>query len=113
MSTQPDLVAKLDAVIAALTSLQADTAELKEENRQLRVDLLKHTASGWQDPLTVARALGFVGRDDSVIKKMHRLRTDGTFGRPGRHYRAIGKGARPTYQYHIENCDKALNKHAA
>ncbi|NEZ64811.1 hypothetical protein D0962_18805 [Leptolyngbyaceae cyanobacterium CCMR0082] len=113
MERQPEIITLLNTMIQKLEILERDTKELRCENQQLRIDLLKHTATGWQSPLVVARALGFEGSDLSVVKKMHRLRDKGTFSRIGKHYRVLNSGNRPTYQYHIENCDKALTKRTA
>ncbi|NEQ51269.1 MAG: hypothetical protein F6K11_14210 [Leptolyngbya sp. SIO3F4] len=111
---QNELAKKLDQLIAAVTELQQQrqleqeqNALLREEVQTLRSDLLKFTATGWQSPEVVAKALGFKGKPASLTQKMHRLRDDGKFGRLNYHYRLIGTNR---YQYHIGNCNKALAK---
>lgn len=111
--SKPEIASKLDQLINLVGNLQEQVIELKEDNHQLRQDLLSHTATGWQSPLIAGRALGLTGCDTSIVKKMHRYREDGTFSRPGKHYRSTGGSTKPRYQYHIGNCDKALTRNVA
>ncbi|ESA38523.1 hypothetical protein N836_31790 [Leptolyngbya sp. Heron Island J] len=99
MNQQSDFAKQLDQIIFAIATLQ-------KENRQLRADLLNAPTTGWVDPLRAGVALGFSGKDVTIVKKMHQLRKTGAFNKYGTHYRTIGAD----YQYHIENCNKALNK---
>lgn len=94
-----DIAQKLDELISAV-------AKLEQENKQLRTDILHTPTTGWVDPLRAGIALGFAGKDISIVKKMHQLRKRGAFNLYGTHYRTVGGD----YQYHIENCNKALNK---
>lgn len=98
-----------DKVEQLLQELVIQVTDLQQSNQQLRRDLLTTPATGWADPLRVGKALGFTGRDVTIVKKMHKLRMQGAFGKYGKHYRTVGAD----YQYHIQNCNQALNRGVA
>jgi len=61
-------------------------------------------ATNWMNTTQASQAL------DITPRQLRQLRKDGFF-KIGQHYRIISRSqaARPTYQWHVNNCLKALN----
>jgi hypothetical protein len=96
-----------DTLIAELV---LQVAGLKDEIAQLRAVVSGSPAllEGWAGAKDAAIALkneGVKSADD--LKK---LRLDGVFTE-GRDIRNTSKGRRPTWEYHVPSCRKALAKH--
>jgi hypothetical protein len=97
----------LDTIVGELV---LQVAGLKSEIAQLRSELAGNPAmiEGWAKPKVAAAALRNQGVTDH--EHLKRLRLDGAFTE-GREIRNTSKGDRPTWEYHIPNCRKALQRH--
>jgi hypothetical protein len=97
----------LDNMVAELV---LQVAGLTSEISQLRAIVTNSPSfvEGWAAPKDAAAAL----RNEGVksAKHLHRLRLDGAFT-DGRDARNISKGERPTWEYNIPTCRKALRKY--
>lgn len=93
-----------------ISELILQVAGLKSEISQLR-DTINGSATfveGWANPKNAASAL----RNEGVKNARHlqKLRLDGAF-KEGRDVRNTSKGDRPTWEYHIPQCRKALQRY--
>jgi hypothetical protein len=97
----------LDNMVAELV---LQVAGLKSEISQLSAIVANSPSfiEGWATPRDAAAAL----RNEGVksAKHLHRLRLDDAFT-DGRDVRNISKGDRPTWEYNIPTCRKALRKY--
>ncbi|PSB30174.1 hypothetical protein [Stenomitos frigidus] len=94
-----------------LAQMLLEMAQLKSEVRQLR-DYIAGTPAhieGWADPNVAATALQNEGVKNP--KHLQRLRLDGAFSEAKGEIRNVSKGDRPTWEYHIPSCRKALQRH--
>ncbi len=66
-------------------------------------------AEGWADSATAWQAL----KPQGVKSQRHlqRLRLDGAFSASKGEIRDVSKGDRPTWEYHIPSCRKALQRY--
>lgn len=65
---------------------------------------------GWADPASAAIALRNEGVKNS--KHLQKLRLDGAFSEVKGEIRNVSRGKnRPTWEYHIPSCRKALQRH--
>jgi hypothetical protein len=97
----------LDNMVAELV---LQVAGLKAEISQLSAIVSNSPAfiEGWATPKDAAAAL----RNEGVksVKHLHRLRLDSAFT-DGKDCRNTSKGERPTWEYNIPACRKALRKY--
>jgi hypothetical protein len=97
-----------DTVIAELV---LQVARLTSEISQLRAEVSgsPNFVEGWATPKDAAAALKNEGVKSD--RHLHKLRDDGAF-KEGRDCRNVSKGdGRPTWEYHVPSCRKALQKY--
>jgi hypothetical protein len=96
-----------DTIIAELV---LQVAKLTSEISQLRAEVSgsPNFVEGWATSKDAAIALRNEGVKDH--RHLQKLRLDGAF-LEGRDIRNTSKGDRPSWQYHIPSCRKALQKH--
>lgn len=93
-------------------------AEMCLELKAVRSELLQirdqisgapNFVEGWASPRVAAQAL----KNEGVKSAQHlkNLRLDGAFNSAKNAIRNVGKGDRPTWQYHIPSCRKALQQY--
>lgn len=87
-----------------LKTLTAEVAQL----RALVSGLPSH-AEGWATPDRAAAALQSEGVKN--VRHLQRLRLDGVFSEAKGEIRNVSSGNRPTWEYHIPCCRKALQRH--
>jgi hypothetical protein len=92
-------------------------AELVLQVAGLRSEVARLTATvsgspnfveGWATPRDAAAALRNEGVKDH--RHLQRLRLEDAFTE-GRDIRNVSKGDRPTWEYHVPSCRKALQRH--
>jgi hypothetical protein len=96
-----------DTIIAELV---LQVAKLTSEISQLRAEVSgsPNFVEGWATPRDAAAALRNEGVKDH--RHLQRLRLARVFTE-GRDTRNVSKGDRPTWEYHIPSCRKALKRH--
>jgi hypothetical protein len=97
----------LDNMVAELV---LQVAALKSEISQLSAIVTNSPSfmEGWASPKDAAVAL----RNEGVksCRHLQKLRLDGAFTE-GKDVRNVSKGDRPTWEYHIPSCRKALGRY--
>lgn len=95
------LVAEMFLMIKAMHS------ELKRLHE--KVDGSPGLMEGWADPAKAWQAL----RSEGVKSQKHlqKLRLDGAFSEAKGEVRNVSQGDRPTWEYHIPKCRKALQRY--
>ncbi|MBD2156037.1 hypothetical protein [Leptolyngbya sp. FACHB-16] len=88
-----------------------DLKEVKAELRQLRamVEGSPRLAEGWMDAAQAWQALKAEGVKSQ--KHLAKLRQSGAFSLTKGEIRNVSAGDRPTWQYHIPKCRKALQRY--
>jgi hypothetical protein len=96
-----------DTVIAELV---LQIARLTSEISQLRAEVSgsPNFVEGWATPKAAAIALRNEGVKDH--RHLQRLRLADAFTE-GRDIRNVSQGDRPTWEYHVPSCRKALQRH--
>ncbi|MBW4421937.1 MAG: hypothetical protein KME13_22430 [Myxacorys californica WJT36-NPBG1] len=93
-----------------LAELVLSQKDMMREVRLLREQLAGHPGfiEGWADPKTAAQAL----KNEGVKSHSHlsKLRLSSAFTE-GKDIRNVSTGNRPTWEYHIPNCRKALGRY--
>lgn len=95
------LIAEMFLQLKALT---AEVAQL----RSVLCGIPIH-AEGWTNPAKAAAALQAEGVKNT--RHLQRLRLEGVFSETKGEIRDVSKGDRPTWEYHIPSCRKALRRH--
>ncbi|MCY6492333.1 hypothetical protein [Leptolyngbya sp. GGD] len=94
-----------------LAQMYLDQQKFMAEFREFRAQLEGHPtiADGWMDAKDAAIAL----KPEGIKSKRHlqTVRLDGAFSECKGEIRNVSKGDRPTWQYHVPNCRKALQRH--
>lgn len=101
MMDSEKLIAELVLQMKALTSEVAQLRSL--------VSGSPNFAEGWATSKTAAQAL----RNEGIKSPKHlqRLRLDGAFSEQKGEIRNVSQGDRPTWEYHIPSCRKALQRY--
>lgn len=87
-----------------LKSLTAEVAELRSIVSGSPIH-----AEGWSIPDKAAAALQAEGVKNA--RHLQRLRLDGVFGESKGEIRNVSTGNRPTWEYHVPSCRKALQRY--
>lgn len=84
---------------------------MMEEIRALRAQLEGHPAiaDGWMNAADAAIALKPEGIKSA--RHLQKLRLEGGFSESKGEIRNVSRGDRPTWEYHVPNCRKALQRH--
>ena len=100
---------------ANLEQIVAQTL-LEVKRLQLQVQILQEQLSGkaamlegWAIPSDAAAALKNEGVKSS--RHLQKLRLDGAFSESRGEVRNVSKGDRPTWEYHIPSCRKAIQRY--
>jgi hypothetical protein len=94
-----------------IAELVLQVAKLTSEISQLRAEVSgsPNFVEGWATAKDAAIALRNAGVKNH--RHLHKLRDDGAF-KAGCDCRNVSKGdGRPTWEYHVPSCRKALQKH--
>lgn len=94
-----------------LAQMLLELTQVKMEVRQLRDYIAGNPtyAEGWAGPNSATVAL--LNEGVKSPKHLQRLRLDGAFSEARGEIRNVSKGDRPTWEYHIPSCRKALQRH--
>jgi hypothetical protein len=94
-----------------LSELVLQVSTLTSEVVQLRslVSGSPNFVEGWAVGKDAAAALKNEGVKNA--KHLQRLRLDGAFSEGRGEIRNVSRGDRPTWEYHVPNCRKALQRH--
>jgi hypothetical protein len=94
-----------------LAELVLRVTSISSELKQLRSLVSGHPnfAEGWASPKDAAIALKNEGVKNQ--KHLQKLRLDGAFSESKGEIRNVSTGDRPTWEYYVPNCRKALQRH--
>ncbi|MBW4539704.1 MAG: hypothetical protein KME43_11260 [Myxacorys chilensis ATA2-1-KO14] len=94
-----------------LAQMYLDQQKLMAEVRALRAQLDGHPAiaDGWMNPTDAASALKPEGIKSA--RHLQKLRLNGAFSESKGEIRNVSRGDRPTWEYYVPNCRKALQRH--
>ena len=95
----------------ALAQVVLELKAVRSELRQLKdtLNTITPQQEGWLPTIKAAEALNIDGVNG--VRHLRDLKDAGVFSEVKGEIRDISKGSRPTWQYHIPSCRKALRRH--
>ena len=100
-----------DAAEKLLAEALLELKQVRSELKQIREQIAGSPGfvEGWADPAAAWQALQPEGIKSQ--KHLQKLRLAGAFSTVKGEIRNVSKGDRPTWEYHIPKCRKALERH--